>query len=646
MSVARVWLRLLAAVPVVAVPLAALDTVLVRLALPYRPTEPRLFGEALALWLCFALLATVPAALCAGLFARRRAAGVERAPLAVGALLLGWTLLPVVTHAILDRFTALANDTEGRIAGLASPWPWLEVALFVGGGGVLLFLSRRPLQRLGAGLPALALLAVATLVGLFLPRGGAPSGPPAVQASSAPAATPGARPNLLLLVWDTCRRDRLEVYDWPRDTSPNLARLAQSALVVDQARSASVFTFSSHLTLLTGVYPSHHGGRLLSTRYDPSRAESIAERLRQAGYRTGGFVGTDVLAGRTGIRYGFDVYDDEVDPPVCDTHGWKLVHDVQALLAARFAFFHHNGRPHWFQDFQRPGSEVLDRALAWIRRDDPRPWFCLINLYDVHWPYTPAPADAAELVRPYDGPMDGYLFRSDRWKAGYRPTEADARHISELYEAEMHGLDAVVGRFLGALDLDHTALVMTGDHGEALGEAGQWKHENIYEPQVRVPLLVRPPGGLPSERRVEAHASGIDVAPTLLALAGLDPGPHLDGESLLPLLDAKDPPPERALLVEDRDHVDPTDVRVALYHGPWKLVRFGLGKQERYELHDLRTDPIGEVDVAAAHPDVLADLRARLTELRRAGDRDDLEVGEGVAGQADALRGLGYTGGR
>ena len=639
-------LALPAAVLPVAATLAALDALLVRLALPHRPTEPRLFVEALVLWLAFVLLALVPAGLTRRLLRRlrgRRADGAEPAPAPerAVALLLGWAVLPVAAHALLDRHTGLGTDLGGRVSGLASPWPWLQLLLLVAAGVLVLRLAAPLLQRAGSGRGAALVVLVATLVGVFLPlrsQGAAPRTP-------ALAAEGEQRPNLLLLVWDTCRMDRLEAYDYERPTSPHLAQLARDALVLEEARSASVFTFSSHLSLLTGVYPSRHGGRLLETTYDPRRADTIAAELRAAGWRTGAFVGTDVLAGRTGIRYGFETYDDRVDPPVCDTRGWRLVHDVQSLLAARFVAFRNDGMPHWFQDFQRPAEEVLARALEWIERDDPRPWFCMINLYDVHWPYTPDPESAALLVRPYDGPVDGYLDRSDRWREGYEPTDEDARHLSDLYEAEILALDAAVDRFLARLDLERTALVLTSDHGEAFGEAGEWKHENITEPQVRVPLLVRPPGGLAEGRRLPARASGIDVAPTLLALAGLGPPAGLDGADLLELLTRPDALDERPLLVEDRDHVDPTDVRVALYRGPWKLVRHGLGEDERFQLHDLRTDPIGERDVSAEHPDVLAELRALLAELRAAGDRADRHV-EGQGGvTSDALRGLGYVGG-
>ena len=441
-------------------------------------------------------------------------------------------------------------------------------------------------------------------------------------------------------MWDTCRSDRLQPYGYDRETTPHLAEFAEESIVFENATSAATFTFSSHLSMLAGVYPSTHGARLLSTRYDPRRATTIAETLRQSGYRTGAFVGTDVLAGRTGLRYGFERYDDQVDPAVCDTYAWRLVHDLQALTARLVPALRGNGNPHWFQDFQRPAPEVLDNALRWIEAEDDRPWFCFVNLYDVHWPYLPQ-ADGLALVNEYTGPLDGYLFRSDRWQPGTEITPRDARHVEELYEGELVELDQVVDRFLDALGLEDgsTAVVLTSDHGEAFGEQGQWKHEDVGEPQVRIPMIVRPAEPSPQGRRETAHVTNVDVGPTLLALAGIEPPEGTEGVDLL-----AGAPEERLVFVEDRDHLDPLDVRVAMYDGTWKLVRRGLGEEARFELFDLASDPGGENDLAAERPDVLARLRAQLEEIRLARDAADSEVGDLDKNALDGLKALGYTG--
>ena len=625
--------RLLGALPILAVLAAGVETVLVRRALPYRPPSVRLFGEAFLLWLALGLLALVPAWLTWTLVRRRAGAPEPRETGGGAALVLAvWMLLPIALHEVLDRYTGLAGSVER----LRAVRPWLEVAgamaLIVAVAlGLGRFLGRFRTRALAAGALA-AGLALGLLGGFLGAR---------LPAAAAPASADG-KPNVLLIVWDTCRRDRLDPYGYDRETSPNLARLAAQSLVFEDARSVSCFTFTSHLSMLTGVYPSTHGARLVAPWYDPRRSTSITEDFAAAGYRTGAFVGTDVLAGRTGIKSGFETYDDQVDPLVCDTRAWKLVHDLQSLAARYVPFLRLNGRPHWIQDFQRPASDVLARAERWIESGDPRPWFAFVNLYDVHWPYLPTGA-GRRLVRPYDGPLDGFLFRSDAWRAGYEIRPEDARHVSDLYDGEIFDLDGEVERFLGRLALERggTALLLTSDHGEAFGEAGQWKHEDIYEPQVRVPMIVRLPEPAPRGSRVAARTSGVDVAPTLLALAGLPAREGVEGVSVIGSALAE----ERMILVEDRDHVDLAEVRIALYDGRFKLVRRGLGESARFLLHDLDADPIGEVDVSAEHPDVLARLSAELTRLRAAADQEDLLVEELSTGQEDALRALGYAGG-
>ena len=618
----------------------AVESFLVRLDLPHRPVEARLFLQAALLWLVFGLLALGPAWITLRVLRRGPRDDAEHgenwSPLPA-LVLLAWMAAPVLAHGVIDRYTGLS----GSMAALASLRPWLEVAGVFAALGVALVGVAFGAAKLGAslrpGAVAAAVFASSLVVGLFLPwRFGSSPDPAGSDA-------PDARPNLLLLVWDTMRVDRLTPYGYGRETTPHLAKLAEEAIVFEEARSVSCFTFTSHLSMLTGVHPSSHGARLLDMRYHPVRAPSIADVLRRAGYRTGGFVGTDVLAGRTGIRYGFEEYDDRVDPPVCDTRAWKLVHDVQSVLAQKVPALRHNGLPHWIQDFQRPASEVLGAALAWIEEDDPRPWFCMVNLYDAHWPYVPTGPGRAALVRDYDGPLDGYLFRSDAWRKGYEMGEEDARHVSDLYDAEVYDLDLAVDAFLSRLGLDDgkTALLMTSDHGEAFGEAGRWKHEDITEPQVRVPLLVRRAGTHPAGARRTVRASGVDVAPTLLGLAGLTPPPETEGVDLL----AEGTPEDRDILIEDRDQLSPTHVRVALYRGPWKLVRSGLGEEVTFALFDLDRDPIGETDVSAAHPEVLAALTQALEDRRRRADLEDAAGVEGGGGPIDALRGLGYAGG-
>ena len=612
--------------PVLAVVLAALDVVLVRWREPWRASGAGVFFQAYFLGAAFGLLALLPARwTLARLDARsRRPWLIGHADARPWVVLLGWMVLPVAAQATLAGHASLVG-----LAGLLSAAPWLELAGTVAFGFVALGLAGRLLGSWPGLRTASVGLALALAAGLFLQPAAATTG----------AAHGPARPNLLFVVLDTCRSDKLEPYGQERPLSPGLAALARESLVFEDALSASTFTFTSHLSMLTGLSPLTHGAHLLDMRVDRTRARSLAETLGAAGYRTGAFVGTDVLAGHTGLRAGFEVYDDAVDPEVCETFAWRFVHALQSLAAQAIPALRFNGRPHWIQDFQRPAPEVLARARAWIARPDPRPWFCFVNLYDVHWPYLPE-GEGRALVRPYDGPVDGFLFRSDRWRSGTALGPADVRHVNDLYDGELLDLDAELRGFLDTLALERggTAVLVTSDHGEGLGEHGTWNHDDVREPQVRVPLILRLPEPSPSGARVARPASGIDVAPTLLALAGLELPEGMEGLDLLaPGADA-----ERERWVDDRDHLSPAEHHFVLYHGPFKLVRFGGGAEARYELYDLARDPQGFRDVQDEHPEVFRALVERL--CARTGGQPAQAAEGALEASAAALEALGYAG--
>lgn len=613
-----------------AVLLGAADTLLVRHAYPHWPGRALDFLTAASFWGVMATAAQLPA----WLFDRYALPLIDPAPsrthpARVTLRLFAWTALPVLLHALLDEFTALGGNLEG----LAQPRPWLEVlALLVG-----MFFVVRVLGRLISRWPAWRTLlpasALACAAGLLVDFHEAPSPRPSRRS--------GQQPNLLFVVWDTARAANMTPYGYDRDTTPHLQAAVESAALFETARSVAVYTLTSHVTMLTGVHPSQHGARLMRRWFQPTDVPSVAQSLRDAGYRTAAFVGTDVLRAHSGVAYGFEVYRDRVDPWISYTHGWALIHDLQSLLARRVPALRFNGLPHWFQDYQRPADEVLAQALEWIESDDPRPWFCFVNLYDVHWPYLPGDDARARFCEPYEGIVDGYSTRGDRVHADpdYRLTEADKQRLVSLYDGEMWELDAKVDRFLGELDLERTALLMTSDHGEAFGEGGRLEHVDILECQVRVPLIVRPAGGVEG-RRVDAPASGVDVAPTLLDLVGAPVPERMAGASLLGDLD-----PGRRVMVEHRDYRTLSRTQIALYEGPLKLVRVGAKPPFEYRLHDLTTDPEGLEDVASARPEELERLRRELEALRSSlGIDDSRGLGDSHMGDVRALQALGYMG--
>ncbi len=340
------------------------------------------------------------------------------------------------------------------------------------------------------------------------------------------APEPARRPNLLLVSIDTLRADHLGCYGAERPTSPRLDRFAESAVRFEHAYAPAPWTLPSHAALLTGVHPYRLGLRDAAGTL-PSDVPTLAERLSRSGYQTaaivdswpGGYVGAERGFGR-----GFGEY----------------VHHPSL------------GRP-----LRDDVAVTVERAEAWLaRRDRARPFFLFLHTKSVHAAPGATPCHDRRCF-PYDKP-DPYRFRflpeaeaTARWRSpelgkgqgylwalnreilagrldpGAVPREEIAQ-LEALYDAGIAYLDEHLGLFLERAEesgqLDDTAIVLTSDHGEAFGEHGLFMHQQVYEELLRVPLLVRLPGGGPGwveGRRVALE----DVAATLAGLAGLaDPG--------------------------------------------------------------------------------------------------------------------------
>lgn len=622
---------------------AGIDSATSSLSFWYRDASGWLFIATWMLWSVLAMIVLIPtyvAWVVIGRLRPRSERGERRDAVFIGFMLMG---APVITHMGLNAFLPMGAG----LGTLLSPMPLLA--------GLLCLLVS---IGMAVGLGQLARLKGFRVIGLLGAAGllfGMLDFSTSVEGGRSTREAPGDAPNLLLMVWDTTRAASLGIYGNDRATAPLLAERSEGMAVYDEARSTSIFTLTSHVSMLTGTYPSHHGARLTRQSYNPAETPSIAELLRDAGYRTGAFVGTAVLNGDTGVGEGFEVFDDRVDPDVCKTSIWGMVHDIQSFLAKLSPQLQGNGRPHWFETFDRPADDVLSRALAWIDNGDSRPWFCMINMYDVHWPYLPDQAAASQfVVEGYGGTVDGYLFRSNAYRRneaypGETLDEKDRQYLVDLYEAEIFELDGKVDQFWESVEAAtrnsgrELGAVVTADHGEAFGENEVFGHSDVQEVQVRVPFLLKAPGagpGGPESGRRGGKVSSVDIAPTLLSFAGIErPGwmPGLD-------LRVQQPSAQRVVLVEDRDHLGAEKSQHAVYRGDWKLLVHGFSADGAVELYNLKEDPAASEDVASFFPEVVDELRAALGDLRSSWGADGGEkgwTGDG-AGLADHLTGLGY----
>ncbi|MEM7052027.1 MAG: sulfatase [Acidobacteriota bacterium] len=323
----------------------------------------------------------------------------------------------------------------------------------------------------------------------------------------------GERPNLILISLDTVRADHLSLYGYHRPTSPSLEALAASSWVFEQSFSTSTWTLPSHGSMFTGLLPDQHGLQRVADRLAPN-AETAAERLAADGYRTAAITDGGFLGSRWGFAQGFERYDST------SGQAWE----------------------------PKDAAVIFRRAAEWVAANRHRPFFLFVHTYEAHQPYFNREGFADPFLDPdYRGPFEqsANVFRKDV------DLPAEVERITALYDGGLRRMDHYLGRFLDDLEargvLDSTALIVTSDHGEGLNEHGDFEHAHgeVFDEHVRVPLLVRPAGGV-SAARVATPVTSLDVLPTLLDFAGLE-DPGLLGGSLRRLAEAPSQP-SRAVL--------------------------------------------------------------------------------------------------
>ena len=310
------------------------------------------------------------------------------------------------------------------------------------------------------------------------------------------------RPKTVALVTiDTLRADYVHSYGFPQAVTPALDALASRGVVFDRAIAASASTIPSHASMMTGRYPRQQstGARNGDTRLEGQT--TLAERFADAGWTTGAFVSNVVLQRRSGLDRGFGHYD--------------------ARLPGQEV-----GRV----SYERSADETVDAALTWLDQQGDAPVFLWVHLQDPHGPYTP-PDEWLEGITAPEIPGDRDLPRGkiDGPRGaipGYQYLEGihKASEYARRYAGEIAYTDAALGRLTAALEArPPLALLVTSDHGESLGEGDHYlQHGQASTPELaRVPFILTAPGLTP-ERRGEV-VSHVDVAPTLLELAGLEP---------------------------------------------------------------------------------------------------------------------------
>jgi arylsulfatase A-like enzyme len=436
-------------------------------------------------------------------------------------------------------------------------------------------------------------------------------------------------PDVVVIVADTLRADRLGSYGNDRGLSPFLDGLAADGARFARTYAACSWTNPSVASLFTGRYPSQHGVGRFDSKL-PAEDVTLAERLGEAGYARFGFTANFRLTEDLGFGQGFQAWFPYVGDGSKVRVG-RIVHDALAFI-----------------DELKLGAGPFWRR--WMRP----PLFLYVQLMEPHAPYLP-PAPFRERFAPpaaagTDDEVNDDVIDPARWS---RLDAADLDLLRGLYDGEVASLDAGLAPLFEGLRargfLEDGIVVVTADHGEEFREHGFLGHgTNLYDDQLRVPLLLRVPGGRAGVV-VEEPVSLVDVAPTLLDLLGLAPEPRHEGRSLAPGLYGHGAARRDVLaeLLPTSPKGDLARHDAALVRWPAKLLldRTPPDVPVRTELYDLANDPGETRDdppvLASERPGLLAALQAWRTAL---GTRASAhEQGTVTPAMQERLRALGYA---
>jgi arylsulfatase A-like enzyme len=331
------------------------------------------------------------------------------------------------------------------------------------------------------------------------------------------------RPNVLLISIDTLRYDHLGCYGYERDTSPNIDRIAEEGVLFENMISSTSWTLPAHACMFTGLADTVHGATDTDKMLDESRL-TLAEHLKAAGYHTAGFFSGPTLFPAFGLGQGFDKYVDCTSYPKLSRESAKTPGIQVGGSLQRAAM----------KDITSP--RIYKHVSEHITNDLEEPFFMFVHMWDPHFDFIPPPPFDTRFDPDYKGAVNGEDFI---WKDSInaRMPKRDLEHIVALYDGEIAWTDMHIGKILDDLDAkgltDSTIVAIVADHGTEFFDHGKKGHRHtLYDELIHIPLVIRYPKHLPAGQRVEAQARMMDVAPTLVSLAGVEPMPAVMGQSL------------------------------------------------------------------------------------------------------------------
>lgn len=478
-------------------------------------------------------------------------------------------------------------------------------------------------------------------------------------AGCGPAQSP---PNILLLSIDTLRADHLGCYGndmWDRSPSPTLDRLASQGILFERCFAPRGQTVPSIASMLTGKYPISHSVRenhmLLSEKHI-----TFIQRMKQNGYVTAGFASNLSMyllpdkesSGPSWWARGLETFS--------DGYGGNLWQETKGA----------DIEDQWSWD-----GRIEKQTLEWIDRHDPKkgkPFFLWAHFYDTHKPYMPHES-CPDFYPDYEGPLvppviekngrqkdrvTAYINEATRTN---RPLpEKDHKRVLAWYDASLYGIDQRIDRILKALEekgmLDNTWIFFTSDHGDELGDHNNYYYHgaSIYDSVLWIPLIVKGPG-TPIGQRRDSLVQNVDIAPTLLELAGVKVPSDMEGLSLLNVLRENDESGKREHAVAEwQDQIySYSDGRFKYICNPNGVcpvkppyIKGGCFPYDFEELYDIIEDPLESRNILSGNEDVANGLKKKLWKwVGREGHERKMKREQANKEILELMKALGYTGG-
>jgi len=361
---------------------------------------------------------------------------------------------------------------------------------------------------------------------------------------------------VVLISIDTLRYDYVGAYGVNKVSTPHIDKAAREGALFEYAISLIPHTGPSHTSMFTGKPPLVHGIHFNGQPLPQNSSITLTQRLRQAGFRTGGFIsGIPLKVYYSGLNRGFQTYDDHLS--------WSdnFSETYYGLLWDTIPFH--------TRCLRRTAREVTEPALKWLNDNADQPFFLFLHFYDPHYPY--GSKAASNPVNPWE----------------IIATPEDLPQQKRLYAQQVEAVDEQIGRIMEGLRhkgiYDQTLLIITSDHGESLGEHNYYYGHDyfVYEQLLRVPLVVRCPRLLKSGTIVKRQVALLDIYKTILDAVGLKPDSGAEGHSLI--------------RTEQQEHAILSHNFVSEVHSmrtdDFKLIRNDKNSKQPFELYDLVKDP-------------------------------------------------------